>query len=628
MELIEGDTALITSLKAEQCRMENIVAQNESKAAVARACLSILEVDLAHTKEFSSYIQRTIMEATKPTNFDELDAWYALRSPTELRRHMEALDRTKVSELSTIFQTHTLAMKVKADEYVGRAFSAVEQRQQELQTATTLTIMAQMDVARIIRQIRELENSKAEKNFCLQAIWQVPDDIWRSIFEYSTGTMDKGPRIETSKIREEAQWYGALVISAVCRRWRKIAMACPRIWTKILVVKGQFKESTFPRIQHYLDLCEGMHKTLLIDGAPQCLDHEHVLLLLEMRNKWKPLTRIICILENDGHNRGTTNILQLLPPTKRIWLLRAVPDPLWRAPLDHLYHVSIPASFGTTLEELLTESVQVRWGSSPTSMIQLRSYTMDWKSVHSMWPIDLFCPFSISTLSTLRIRTTPRVTLHAFPKQHVRLANVQELHASLKYLFGEIAHRFILPVLASITILDAANVTWEQYEEFRPWLSHTKIKSMTCETMVEVGPLPKLILDLESISSLELQGATVTLVLPSLVSSARGVENTLAFTTSCGDNGALPSLKKLTIASYGGDGAPILSFLHWWKQQGQDADLRTLDVIIPADECPGLSLDVRKEIISVAQHMDRCESLSLPSFTRFTHLMEGKKCLS
>jgi hypothetical protein len=497
----------------------------------------------------------------------------------------------------------------------------VQRSRQELQTATTLIIMSQRDLNRISRQIIELENSRAEKKFSLQAIWQIPDEIWTSIFGYSTGTMDRAPRMETSRIREEVQWYGALVISAVCRRWRKVAMACPRIWTKVLVVSGRFKSSTFPRAQHYLSLCKGMHKTLIIDGATH-VEEGHTRSLRGMWNKWRPIKRIVCILEEDGHNRGITDILKRLPLTEGIWLLRAAPDPALRIriPHDAQYLISIPTSFGTRLEELLTESVKVSWNSPGNqaleSSIKLHSYTVDWNTVHSMWPIDLFCPFSTSTLSNLRIRTTPQVTVHPFPSQPVRLIKVQELHATLKYLFENIAHRFLLPVLASITILDAANVSWEQYEEFKPWLSHTKIKSITCETMAEAGPLPTLILDIHSLSSLELQGATVSTVLSSLVSSG-------------GENGDLPSLRKLTISSYCGDGAPILSFLHWWKGQGQAMQyLRTLDVIILADECPGLSLDLRKEIISLAQRMDRCESSSLPNLTRFTDVTAGKKCLS
>lgn len=471
----------------------------------------------------------------------------------------------------------------------------------------------------IDQQILQLRNAAIRKKFMLQAIWRVPDDIWTSVFAYATGTTIGETGRDNGWLRNEANWPGALVISLVCRRWRAVATACSKLWSNIVIVRGEFEKTAISRINHYLTLARNVGKTLLIDTSKLTGSYLSDLCSLGLSLEWPDynLDRIVCILGNRGSSDATTRLLRLLPAATSLWVLGAS-DKQSRAVIPggigtH-YPLEIPKRLIGGLKHLVTQSAKIAWGSELLGA-QLLSYTVDHPPVNYVSPIDVFAPDSIPTMMELHIRTAQEMGHNPVLAERVTLPRVTNLHTSISYLFGHISRRFNLPALVNLTIVDAGDAVIKDYEAIKQWISSTHIKSLVCESMGNIGPLYSLITDIDALTSLELQGETVVPVLSSLASR-------------CSDEAAeiLPSLTHLTIASYSGGGAPILSFLEAWKGQGKSSPhLRTLNVTVFADECPGLSLEVRKAIISLAERRGRCESSSLPSLIRLTHRTAGKK---
>ncbi|TEB28251.1 hypothetical protein FA13DRAFT_1815981 [Coprinellus micaceus] len=153
----------------------------------------------------------------------------------------------------------------------------------------------------LIRQRKLLEEDLERYDSLLSPVKWVPDDVLSTIFEISTITwhqqIDNLASTQSERIRQNPP---TIIASQICKRWRQLALATPKLWATIyLVPPSHPRMNTWPyKKQQELDAAERMWEAKM----KQLL--EIILPLWIERSKQQPLSVVFRLMDI---NNGTDN---------------------------------------------------------------------------------------------------------------------------------------------------------------------------------------------------------------------------------------------------------------------------------------------------------------------------------
>lgn len=118
----------------------------------------------------------------------------------------------------------------------------------------------------------------------IRAFERVPLEIWQQIFVASVGVTweaPKYPRIDVHK--------PPLLLGRICRSWRAVSAATPRLWSSICI-SGRTRASAIPMIETWLDCSGALPLSLDIHGLSSNFPSAVLNILIPYSSRWQNLS--------------------------------------------------------------------------------------------------------------------------------------------------------------------------------------------------------------------------------------------------------------------------------------------------------------------------------------------------
>jgi hypothetical protein len=367
-------------------------------------------------------------------------------------------------------------------------------------------------------------------------------------------------------------------IAGVCRRWRGIALGCPRLWRRILapahVTRRVYNRSdTVERgIDHFrraLRLCEGAQLELTLPARftfPRDVD----ITTLEVRR--------LSILD------ASQTWPSMLPSPKHLWLGQ-VGQPATNLTLSREILLSVISN----TSQITSSSISLTFASPVSTVTHLVLCGQ-----HATLPLnDLLCSLPqlvILDAKDARLSNRPRHPVLVQPNTHSQLRTFGVNGTGLGFLEQALIDGLRLPKLR---LFEIANIGSGHLATNYPsipthmsrHITHVGILG-TCG--VTGGALRAFIDIFPHLDTLSLHGAVTELALQALYHAA----------SSDGDDGGLKcslprTVQSVMIWDYQGDGEAIHQQLHAMRA-GPAPNGESIKIIF--EDCPNIRLDIRKEL--------------------------------
>lgn len=368
-----------------------------------------------------------------------------------------------------------------------------------------------------------------------RSLWRVPTEIWCKIFAASVQI----PSLATIMTAFDPShiYIGreALIICAVCRWWRLIAMNFKALWGAIPIIHRN-KPRSISRTIHYIKL-SGMQPKILIVGT---LDGHP--LPQALRSVFKRITtcrRIICWARSQSICPSSP-LLDQLPVPQELWVLRRPNAPT-------IPRVFIPPSFCSAVKSVVIYDTRVEWMA--LNRLRLEEYIAIISTRGVIRSINESIFPSFPTLEALKIKAKRFATLEMPPHGRTILPALQSISMRPNLLRSLLSY-YKLPNWKRLELLPPDRDEDEPWDSPEVEEASIQVIELTCPSITShIKMLPLYILNFNKLSRFEVQGTSVDVVLGNFAIRQR--------------KGKViwPLLTLLVVAEYQGQGNSIVKFL-------------------------------------------------------------------
>jgi hypothetical protein len=478
------------------------------------------------------------------------------------------------------------------------ARDSVALQRDELQAAMTILMLHQDGYALLKSQIQELEKAVMHKESAFRAIWRVPVEIWKMVFELMTEDSEEEIELETGDGSGDGRGPKGcemLRLSEVCHHWRGLIQSLPALWSHIhipqYVTSGELE-----RISHYYGLCDKAQLSITV-SSPTALDLRWFKPLYNLFYTAIPCKKMTLHIRAPGVP-ALNALLPSLPPPTELSILRCshggAPGEMERTPTP-----TIPRSYCGSIRKLYISAAGAQWMDEPA--MRLEKYFITAPPISAIFGPHRFIPSSLQSLTSIGIQGRLYDTTVPPPSTRVILSNVREIIMDLNFLATIFTRHYCVPALQKLIIPAASSLSREEWQTFLTEIKQglSSITEICCYSFEDdIETLVDCIVSLREVTLLEFRGSSVDLALELL---SLKLER---------DAKILPSLTSLVIQSYGGTGHAILSFLEALypptdaqsmssgSEMGKQVKRQKIDVALRA--CCGMAVEIWQTIGGLA----------------------------
>ncbi|KIM27658.1 hypothetical protein M408DRAFT_329864 [Serendipita vermifera MAFF 305830] len=478
---------------------------------------------------------------------------------------------------------------------VQEARDSVATQRDELQAAMTISMMHQQGHAVLQEQVEMLKRSVEEKQSAFRAIWRVPGEIWRMVFEEAVSDDET----EMQVLSLEKSWNDGresgcetLRLSGVCHNWRSLITSYPDLWSHIYM-PNYVKSSHLARIHHYYGLCNRSRLRLTVlsssDRDTRCFK-----LLYNLFYTGTSCQKLTLLIRAAGVP-AVNLLLPNLPPPVQLAIIR-YPYVTNAEENERTPTPTIPRSHCNTIRELEISAAGAIWTNEPT--MRLERYNIVAPPISAIFGPHRFIPSSLQTLTSIGIQGR-FYDPQPLSTERKCLPDIQETTMSLHFLVTMFMRHYTVPSLRKLVIPAGSSVTTHEWQEFltEAQINSFKIKEVCCYSFDEhIDSLVDCLITLRQIERLELQGSCVDLMLEQLVVKMDRKGDTF------------PDLQNMVICSYSGDGTSIRVFIEVMCQRpavGYSVDEEEVvesgrRIVLALQGCPAISSENMKVIRQLA----------------------------
>ena len=505
--------------------------------------------------------------------------------------------RKQFDNLMAIADTYIQSTRMVVEQAalaVQEARDSVALQRDELQAAMTISMMHQQGHLVLQDQLSMLKKSVGEKEAGFRAIWRVPGEIWRMVFEEAVGP-DEGdtevPTLEEEGYRDvKRKSCETLRFSGVCYSWRSIINSYPDLWSHIHIPNYVMSQD-LARINHYYGLCNRSRLEITI-LAPAALDQRCFKQLYNLFYNATPCKRMTLLIRAPGVP-ALNGLLPHLPPPTELSIVR-YPYIFGSEENERTPTPNIPRSYCSTIRKLDIAAAGAIWQDEPA--MRLEKYSIIAPPVSAIFGPHRFIPSSLSSLTQIGIQGRLYDTDPPLVHDRRILPNIAEVVMTTSFLATVFSRHYRMPALHKLAIPTGSSVDADDWQRFLTDVQHNPrgITEVRCySTDEEIESLADCLTTLRHLESLELRGSSVDLTLELL--TAKLEQEPTLFST----------LQRLVICSYGGDGNSVRSFLGAMyppREVGIVGGEDTMEEVVRGKvklalrECSAMSLETKRSI--------------------------------
>jgi GAF domain-containing protein len=500
--------------------------------------------------------------------------------------NLMAIADTYIQSTRIVVEQAALAMEEARD--------CVALQREELQAAMTILMMYQDGHALLKSQILELERAVMQKASAFRAIWRMPVEIWRMIFELMIEENETEINLESGedlKYGREQRGCEMLQLSEVCHHWRGLIQSLPALWSHIHIPQ-YVTPGDLERISHYYGLCDKARLSITV-SSPTLLDVRCFKPLYNLFYTSIPCKKMTLLIRAPGVP-ALNAFLPSLPPPTELSIVRypqtGGPEEMERTPAP-----TIPRSYCSSIRKLYISAAGAQWLDEPA--MRLEKYFITAPPVSAIFGPHRFIPSSLQSLTSIGIQGRLYDATIPPPAMRVTLSNVRETIMDLNFLVTIFTRHYHVPALRKLTIPAGSNVTQEDWQMFLTEVRHapSDITDLCCHSFEDGQEiLVDCIVSLRELTRLELRGSNVDLALELLYLK---IER---------DPDLLPNLTHLVVQSYDGTGHAILSLLEGLyppvdaqaaiNEEDTRERKRRSKIEVALRACRGITVEIRKTI--------------------------------